>query len=104
MRLELGPADVQALEQQLGLQVQIVERPELADLVIADDSADPALVAREMLAQAEHIPVHLGSMGDSVQCVIRQHAATMAPGDAYVLNVPYNGGTHLPDITVVCPI
>ena len=57
-----------------------------------------------LIANAPHIPVHLGSMGDSVQCVIRQHAASMAPGDAYVLNVPYNGGTHLPDITVVCPI
>ena len=57
-----------------------------------------------LIANAPHIPVHLGSMGDSVQCVIRQHAADMAPGDAYVLNVPYNGGTHLPDITVVCPI
>jgi 5-oxoprolinase (ATP-hydrolysing) len=57
-----------------------------------------------LIANAPHIPVHLGSMSDSVQCVIRQHAASMAPGDAYVLNVPYNGGTHLPDITVVCPI
>ncbi|SFU56688.1 hydantoinase B/oxoprolinase family protein [Pseudoduganella namucuonensis] len=57
-----------------------------------------------LIANAPHIPVHLGSMSDSVQCVIRQHAATMAPGDAYVLNVPYNGGTHLPDITVVSPV
>ncbi|WP_377704193.1 hydantoinase B/oxoprolinase family protein [Pseudoduganella sp. UC29_71] len=57
-----------------------------------------------LIANAPHIPVHLGSMSDSVLCVIREHAATMAPGDAYVLNVPYNGGTHLPDITVVCPV
>jgi len=57
-----------------------------------------------LIANAPHIPVHLGSMSDSVLCVIRQHAATMAPGDAYVLNVPYNGGTHLPDITIVCPV
>ncbi|MET0265256.1 MAG: hydantoinase B/oxoprolinase family protein [Duganella sp.] len=57
-----------------------------------------------LIANAPHIPVHLGSMSDSVQCVIRQHAASMAPGDAYMLNVPYNGGTHLPDITVVCPV
>ena len=57
-----------------------------------------------LIANAPHIPVHLGSMSDIVQCVIRQHAASMAPGDAYVLNVPYNGGTHLPDITVVCPV
>jgi 5-oxoprolinase (ATP-hydrolysing) len=57
-----------------------------------------------LIANAPHIPVHLGSMSDSVQCVIRQHKETMAPGDAYVLNVPYNGGTHLPDITIVCPV
>ncbi|MES2264591.1 MAG: hydantoinase B/oxoprolinase family protein [Pseudomonadota bacterium] len=57
-----------------------------------------------LIANAPHIPVHLGSMSDSVQCVIRQHGASMAPGDAYVLNVPYNGGTHLPDITVVSPV
>ena len=57
-----------------------------------------------LIANAPHIPVHLGSMSDSVLCVIREHAATMAPGDAYVLNVPYNGGTHLPDVTVVCPV
>ncbi|WP_300756904.1 hydantoinase B/oxoprolinase family protein [Janthinobacterium sp.] len=57
-----------------------------------------------LIANAPHIPVHLGSMSDSVQCVIRQHASSMARGDAYVLNVPYNGGTHLPDITVVCPV
>jgi len=57
-----------------------------------------------LIANAPHIPVHLGSMSDSVQCVIRQHRDTMAPGDAYALNVPYNGGTHLPDITVVSPV
>ncbi|MRV71773.1 5-oxoprolinase [Duganella sp. FT92W] len=57
-----------------------------------------------LIANAPHIPVHLGSMSDSVQCVIRQHAGKMAPGDAYALNVPYNGGTHLPDITVVSPV
>lgn len=57
-----------------------------------------------LIANAPHIPVHLGSMSDSVRCVIGQHRATMKPGDAYVLNVPYNGGTHLPDVTVICPI
>jgi 5-oxoprolinase (ATP-hydrolysing) len=57
-----------------------------------------------LIANAPHIPVHLGSMSDSVQCVIRAHGSSMAPGDAYVLNVPYNGGTHLPDITVVSPV
>lgn len=57
-----------------------------------------------LIANAPHMPVHLGSMGDSVQAVIRQNAATMGPGDVYVLNAPYNGGTHLPDITVITPI
>jgi 5-oxoprolinase (ATP-hydrolysing) len=57
-----------------------------------------------LIANAPHMPVHLGSMGDSVQAVIRQHGAAMGPGDVYVLNAPYNGGTHLPDITVITPI
>ncbi|WP_332307953.1 hydantoinase B/oxoprolinase family protein [Elstera litoralis] len=57
-----------------------------------------------LIANAPHMPVHLGSMGDSVQAVIRQHGKAMGPGDVYVLNAPYNGGTHLPDITVITPI
>ncbi|HWU88791.1 MAG TPA: hydantoinase B/oxoprolinase family protein, partial [Kofleriaceae bacterium] len=58
----------------------------------------------ELIANAPHIPVHLGSMGESVKAVLRAHAGTMKPGDAYVLNAPYRGGTHLPDITVVTPV
>ena len=58
----------------------------------------------ELIANAPHMPVHLGSMGESVKTVIRQNAATMAPGNVYVLNAPYNGGTHLPDITIVTPV
>ena len=57
-----------------------------------------------LIANAPHIPVHLGSMSDSVLSVIREHGATMQRGDVYMLNVPYNGGTHLPDITVVMPV
>ncbi len=62
-----------------------------------------------LIANAPHMPVHLGSMGESVESVIRAHATTdggtdMQPGDVYVLNAPYNGGTHLPDITVVTPV
>jgi 5-oxoprolinase (ATP-hydrolysing) len=57
-----------------------------------------------LIANAPHIPVHLGSMSDSVLSVIREHGATMRRGDVYMLNVPYNGGTHLPDITVVMPV
>jgi 5-oxoprolinase (ATP-hydrolysing) len=57
-----------------------------------------------LIANAPHMPVHLGSMGESVQTVIRLRRGEMAPGDVYVLNAPYNGGTHLPDITVITPV
>jgi 5-oxoprolinase (ATP-hydrolysing) len=56
-----------------------------------------------LIANAPHMPVHLGSMDRSVQAIIDQNPV-MAPGDVYVLNAPYNGGTHLPDITVVTPV
>ncbi|MCB2101767.1 MAG: hydantoinase B/oxoprolinase family protein [Rhodobacterales bacterium] len=57
-----------------------------------------------LIANAPHMPVHLGSMGESIQTVIRERQGTMNPGDVYVLNAPYNGGTHLPDITVITPV
>lgn len=57
----------------------------------------------DLIANAPHIPVHLGSMSDSVKTVLHQYKHAQA-GDAYVLNTPYNGGTHLPDITVVKPV
>ncbi len=60
--------------------------------------------AGDLVANAPHMPVHLGSMSESVRAVIRARAGTMAPGDVYVLNAPYNGGTHLPDVTVVTPV
>jgi 5-oxoprolinase (ATP-hydrolysing) len=75
-----------------------------------------ALFDREgsLIANAPHMPVHLGSMGESVQTVIRARGRGgdgrpadgrgMLPGDVYVLNAPYNGGTHLPDITVITPV
>src|SRR5690625_7599846 len=50
------------------------------------------------------MPVHLGSMGESIRTVIVRNEGRMRPGDSYVLNDPYNGGTHLPDITVVTPV
>ena len=56
-----------------------------------------------LIANAPHMPVHLGSMGDSVRRVIDTHASKLRPGDAIMLNAPYQGGTHLPDITVVTP-
>jgi 5-oxoprolinase (ATP-hydrolysing) len=57
----------------------------------------------DLIANAPHMPVHLGSMAASVKTVIAQNP-DMAPGDVFVLNAPYNGGTHLPDITVVTPV
>ncbi|MBL8370727.1 MAG: hydantoinase B/oxoprolinase family protein, partial [Burkholderiaceae bacterium] len=57
-----------------------------------------------LIANAPHMPVHLGSMGESIKTVIRENAGTMHPGDVYVLNDPYHGGTHLPDITVITPV
>tara|TARA_R100000322_G_scaffold22153_7_gene14854 strand:- start:51738 stop:55355 length:3618 start_codon:yes stop_codon:yes gene_type:complete len=56
-----------------------------------------------LVSNAPHMPVHLGSMGASVRAVIEQNPG-MGPGDVYVLNAPYNGGTHLPDVTVVAPV
>ena len=57
----------------------------------------------ELVANAPHIPVHLGSMSESIKVVINNNP-NMKPGDAFVLNTPYNGGTHLPDITIVKPV
>ena len=57
-----------------------------------------------LVANAPHIPVHLGSMGTSVKEVIRRRAGRMRPGDVYAVNDPYHGGTHLPDITVITPV
>ena len=58
----------------------------------------------QLVANAPHIPVHLGSMSESVSSLIEAHGDTIQPGDVYVLNNPYNGGTHLPDITVITPV
>ncbi len=65
-----------------------------------------ALFDREgnLIANAPHIPVHLGSMSESVRAVMRANEGTLKPGDAFAVNDPYNGGTHLPDITVVTPV
>ena len=57
-----------------------------------------------LIANAPHMPVHLGSMSESIKTVIARNAGTMQPGDVYVLNDPYHGGTHLPDVTVVTPV
>ncbi|HEY9809686.1 MAG TPA: hydantoinase B/oxoprolinase family protein [Halomicronema sp.] len=58
----------------------------------------------ELVANAPHIPVHLGSMSESVKALISTHQNNIKSGDVYVSNNPYNGGTHLPDITVITPV
>jgi 5-oxoprolinase (ATP-hydrolysing) len=58
----------------------------------------------ELVANAPHMPVHLGSMDRSVETIIRLNRGDIHPGDVFALNAPYNGGTHLPDITVVTPV
>ena len=57
-----------------------------------------------LIANAPHMPVHLGSMGESVRTILRLRGDNLRPGDVYALNNPYNGGTHLPDVTVVLPV
>ena len=57
-----------------------------------------------LVANAPHMPVHLGSMSDSIRAVIHKWGDRIEAGDVYVLNAPYNGGTHLPDVTVVTPV
>ncbi|MEV0374810.1 hydantoinase B/oxoprolinase family protein [Streptomyces sp. NPDC050636] len=57
-----------------------------------------------LIANAPHIPVHLGSMGESIKEVLKRRGDEMRPGDVYAINDPYHGGTHLPDVTVVTPV
>ncbi len=78
---------------------QSVNIKERLDFSCAVFDASGALVAN-----APHLPVHLGSMDRSVEAIIRQRGGEMRPGDSFMLNAPYNGGTHLPDITVVTPV
>ena len=58
----------------------------------------------DLVANAPHIPIHLGSMSEAVRTIIGVNATSIGPGDVYVVNAPYNGGTHLPDITVITPV
>jgi len=58
----------------------------------------------QLIANAPHIPVHLGSMGEAVRAVIQASEGRFRPGDVYASNAPYHGGTHLPDITVITPV
>ena len=76
--------------------VNIKERLDFS-CAIFDDRGD-------LVANAPHVPVHLGSMSDSIKTVMRLNAGDISEGDAFMLNSPYNGGTHLPDVTVVTPV
>ena len=91
------------IAEQMGLQLQntaySVNIKERLDFSCALFSAEGQLIAN-----APHMPVHLGSMGESIQTVIRENAGRMQRGDVYVLNDPYHGGTHLPDVTVITPV
>ena len=91
------------IAEQMGLQLQntaySVNIKERLDFSCALFSAEGHLIAN-----APHMPVHLGSMGESIQTVIKENQGRMQPGDVFVLNDPYHGGTHLPDITVITPV
>jgi 5-oxoprolinase (ATP-hydrolysing) len=91
------------IAEQMGLQLQntaySVNIKERLDFSCALFSA-----AGHLIANAPHMPVHLGSMGESIKTVIRENAGQMRKGDVYVLNDPYHGGTHLPDVTVITPV
>lgn len=58
----------------------------------------------DLVANAPHVPVHLGSMSESVRVVLAQNKSKITPGDVFMMNNPYNGGTHLPDVTVITPV
>ena len=58
----------------------------------------------DLVANAPHVPVHLGSMSESVRTILRQNLGKIRPGDVFMMNNPYNGGTHLPDVTVITPV
>ena len=85
-----------AVLQNTSMSVNIKER---LDFSCAIFDADGNLVAN-----APHVPVHLGAMGKSVKTVLRSRGATLRPGDVVALNNPFNGGTHLPDVTVITPV
>ncbi len=103
VRLEIFNNLFQAIAQQMGFTLQntsssvnIKERLDFS-CAIFDSSG-------QLVANAPHIPVHLGSMGESVQALITDQIKPFQPGDVFISNNPYNGGTHLPDITAITPV
>jgi len=103
VRLEIFNNLFMSIAEQMGLRLQntaySVNIKERLDFSCALFDAEGNLIAN-----APHMPVHLGSMGESVKTVIRLNAGRIKPGNVYVLNAPYNGGTHLPDVTVITPV
>ena len=108
VRLEIMGALFMAIAEEMGAALQFsassVNIRERLDFSCAIFDAEGNLIAN-----APHMPVHLGSMGESVRTIIRRRAGGkdgrgILPGDAYALNAPYEGGTHLPDITVIMPV
>ena len=92
-----------SIAEQMGVALQntaySVNIKERLDFSCAVFSGDGTLVAN-----APHMPVHLGSMDRAVETIIRENKGSIRPGDVYAINAPYNGGTHLPDITVCTPV
>ena len=92
-----------SIAEQMGVALQntaySVNIKERLDFSCAVFSGDGALVAN-----APHMPVHLGSMDRAVETIIRENKGKIKPGDVYAINAPYNGGTHLPDITICTPV
>jgi len=103
VRLEIFNNLFQAIAEQMGFTLQntssSVNIKERLDFSCAIFDGQGYLVAN-----APHIPVHLGSMGESVQALIADQAEPFQPGDVFVSNNPYNGGTHLPDVTTITPV
>ncbi|MBW8905424.1 MAG: hydantoinase B/oxoprolinase family protein [Betaproteobacteria bacterium] len=103
VRLEIFNNLFMSIAEQMGLRLQntaysvnIKERLDFSCAIFDGEG--------NLIANAPHMPVHLGSMSESIKTVIRENAGRIRPGNVYVLNAPYNGGTHLPDVTVITPV
>ncbi len=103
VRLEIFNNLFQAIAEQMGFTLQntsssvnIKERLDFSCAIFNEQG--------QLVANAPHIPVHLGSMGESVQALIKDQQNPFRPGDVFISNNPYNGGTHLPDITAITPV
>jgi 5-oxoprolinase (ATP-hydrolysing) len=103
VRLEIFNNLFMSIAEQMGLRLQntaySVNIKERLDFSCAIFDAGGNLIAN-----APHMPVHLGSMGESIKTVIERNRGTMRDGDVFMLNDPYHGGTHLPDVTVITPV